>query len=139
MRNPADPRSVPEPAAKPTSAAGPASTSSLELALAHVLQLGTYTAVALIGIGVVLLIASGGSPLTGTPPFDLATIPGDIAAVRPAGFLWLGIAGVLATPAVRVGRALLGFARRGERRMVAVSAGVLVVIAVGVVVGVMAR
>jgi uncharacterized membrane protein len=113
--------------------------ASLEVALSHVLQLGTYVSVALIAVGSVLLLASGGSPIDGGPPFDLSSIPADIAALRPAGFLWLGILGVLATPALRVGRALLGFARRGEQRMVAVSALVLGVIAVGVVVGVMAR
>jgi uncharacterized membrane protein len=112
---------------------------NLEVALAHVLQLGTYGSVGLIGLGVVLLLAAGGSPLAAGPTFDLGAIPGDVAALRPAGFLWLGIVGVLATPALRVGRALLGFARRGERRMVAISASVLAVIAVGVIVGVMAR
>ena len=114
-------------------------TVNLEVALAHVLQLGTYGSVGLIGLGVVLLLAAGGSPLAAGPTFDLGAIPGDVAALRPAGFLWLGIVGVLATPALRVGRALLGFARRGERRMVAISASVLAVIAVGVIVGVMAR
>jgi uncharacterized membrane protein len=112
---------------------------SLEVALAHVLQLGTYASVALIALGSILQLASGASPIAGGPAFDLAAIPSDIAALRPAGFLWLGIVGVLFTPAVRVGRALLGFARRGEQRMMAISASVLVVIAIGVIVGVMAR
>ena len=113
--------------------------ASLELALAHVLQLGTYVSVALIGVGAVLLLAGGGSPTQGGPPLDLATLPADLLALRPAGFLWLGILGVIATPALRVARALLGFARRGEQRMVGVSVLVLAVIAVGVIVGVMAR
>ena len=115
------------------------SQPNLEVALAHVLQLGTYASVALIAIGSILLLRGGGSPLAGGPSFDLRAIPGDLVALRPAGFLWLGIAGVLATPALRVTRALLGFARRGERRMVAVSTSVLAVIVVGVLVGVMAR
>ena len=113
--------------------------ASLEVALAHVLELGTYAPVALITIGSGMLLAGGGSPTQGGPPLDLATLPADLAALRPGGFLWLGILGVLATPALRVGRALLGFARRGEQRMVAVSILVLTVIAVGVFVGVMAR
>lgn len=112
---------------------------NLEVALAHVLQLGTYASVALVAIGSVLLLASGGSPTAGGPALDLARLPGDLAALRPAGFLWLGILGVLSTPSLRVGRALLGFARRDERRMVAVSVLVLVVIAVGVFVGVTAH
>ena len=117
-------------------AAGP--TGSLEVAVAHVLQLGTYAAVALVAVGTLLLIAGGHSPLEGGPPLTVDGILGDIAALQPAGFLWLGILGVLATPALRVLRALLGFARRGERGMVGTSVAVLVVIAVGVVVGVMA-
>jgi uncharacterized membrane protein len=95
--------------------------------------------VGLIGIGSLLLLAGGGSPIQGGPPLDLATLPADLLALRPAGFLWLGIVGVLATPGLRVARALLGFWRRGEQRMVAVSVLVLAVIAVGVIVGVMAR
>jgi uncharacterized membrane protein len=121
-------------------AAGPGEPpASLEVALAHVLQLGTYASVGLIAIGAILLLAGGGSPIQGGPPFDLATLPADILALRPAGLLWLGIVGVLATPGLRVARALLGFARRGEQRMVVVSLLVLAVIAVGVIVGVMAR
>ncbi len=111
--------------------------ASLEVALAHVLQLGTYASVALIGVGSVLLLAAGGSPTQGGPPLDLGRLPADIAGLRPEGFLWLGIVGVIATPALRVARAMLGFARRGERRMVGVSVLVLAVIAVGVIVGVM--
>ena len=116
-----------------------AAPPALEVALAHVLQVGTYVSVALIAIGATLLLAGGGSPTEGGPPLDLATLPADLVTLRPSGFLWLGILGVLATPALRVARALLGFARRGEQRMVAVSALVLAVIAVGIFVGVMAR
>jgi uncharacterized membrane protein len=130
-----DPR--PAVAGVPDTPAAP--PASLEVALAHVLQLGTYASVALIGLGSILLLAGGGSPTQGGPPLDLTTLTADLIALRPAGFLWLGILGVLATPALRVARALLGFARRGEQRMVAVSILVLAVIAVGVIVGVMAR
>jgi uncharacterized membrane protein len=100
---------------------------------------GTYISVALIAVGSILLLASGGSLLAPGPPLDLTQLPGDLLALRPAGFLWLGIIGVMATPALRVGRALLGFLRRDERRMAAVSGLVLGVILVGVIVGVMAR
>ncbi len=132
---PQAPRGSPSPPAEiPELSAPPA---SLEVALAHVLQLGTYASVALIALGAILLIAGGGSPTRGGPPLDLGRLPGDLTALRPEGFLWLGIIGVLATPALRVARAMLGFARRGEQRMVAIAALVLAVIAVGVFVGVM--
>jgi uncharacterized membrane protein len=116
-----------------------ASPASLEVALAHVLQLGTYISVGLIAAGSILLLGGGGSPIDVGPPLDLARLPDDVVALRPAGFLWLGILGVLATPGLRVARALLGFLRRGESRMVAISSLVLAVIAVGVVVGVTAH
>jgi uncharacterized membrane protein len=119
-----------------TAAAAPEGT--LEVALAHVLQVGTYVSIGLVAIGSVLLLAGGGSPLQGAPPLSVATLAADLAAFRPAGFLWLGIVGVLATPALRVLRAGLGFYRRGERAMALVSVLVLAVIAIGVVVGVMA-
>lgn len=122
-----------------TPARGTAGPNSLETAVAHVLQLGTYASISLVAVGVVLLLAAGGSPIQGGPPLTIDTLPADILALRPAGFLWLGILGVLATPGLRVVRALLGFARRGEQRMVLTSALVLGVIAVGVVVGLMAR
>jgi uncharacterized membrane protein len=112
--------------------AGP---GTLEAALAHVLQLGTYASVALIGVGSVVLLAGGGSPLGGGPAFAPERIVPDMLALRPAGFLWLGIVGVLATPGLRVLRALIGFWRRGEQRMAVVAALVLVVVAVGVVAG----
>ena len=108
---------------------------SLEVALAHVLQLGTYISVGLIAVGTILQVGSGGSPIAGGPPFAIERLLADLVALRPEGFLWLGIVGVLATPGLRVTRALLGFWRRGEQRMASVSALVLVVIAVGVVVG----
>jgi uncharacterized membrane protein len=126
-------------APRESQASSATATASLEVALAHVLQVGTYASVALIGVGALLLLAAGGSPVDGGPPLDLATLPSDLLELRPAGFLWLGILGVVATPALRVARALLGFTRRGERRMAVVSMLVLAVIAVGVIVGVMAR
>lgn len=121
------------------SAPTPLGPNSLETAVAHVLQLGTYASIALVAVGVVLLLAEGGSPTQGGPPLTIDTLAADLLALRPQGFLWLGILGVLATPGLRVIRAMLGFARRGEQRMVATSALVLGVIAVGVIVGLMAR
>ena len=128
----------PTPIAGPPPGAGAApgaAPGALEVALAHVLQLGTYVSVALIGVGSVLLLAAGGSPIAGGPPFVLDRIVPDVLALRPAGFLWLGIVGVLATPGLRVLRALFGFWRRGEQRMALVALVVLVVVAVGVVAG----
>jgi len=110
----------------------------LETALAHVLQVGTYVSIGLVLVGSVLLFAEGVSPLAGGPALSLDRLAGDLLALRPAGFLWLGILGVLSTPGLRVLRALIGFLRLGERSMALVAVLVLAVIAIGVFVGVMA-
>jgi len=110
----------------------------LEASIARLLTIGTYVSVAFIAIGVVALFATGVSPLDAAPAFDLGRLPGDLVALRPAGFLWLGIIGVIATPASRVAAALVGYARSGERPMMLVSVLVLIVIAVGVATGVAA-
>ncbi|HUQ44164.1 MAG TPA: DUF1634 domain-containing protein [Candidatus Limnocylindria bacterium] len=123
----------------PAAPAGPAGEGSLEVALAHVLQLGTYLSIGLVALGSVLLVAQGGSPTAGGPPLSIDGVVADLAALRPAGFLWIGIIGVLATPGLRVVRAMLGFLRREERRMATVALLVLGVIGVGVISGVMAR
>jgi uncharacterized membrane protein len=112
--------------------------ADLEPALARVLQVGTYISIALVLVGTVLLLAGGVSPLAASPAFQLERLVRDILAGRPAGFLWLGIVGICLTPALRVVGALIGFWRRGERRMVAVALLILAVIAAGVVTGLLA-
>jgi len=107
----------------------------LEATIARLLSIGTYASIGLIVVGVVLLLVAGTSPLDTAPAFDLGRIPADLVALRPTAFLWLGIIGLLATPAARVTAALVGYARSGERRMVVVALLILVVIAMGVAVG----
>jgi uncharacterized membrane protein len=93
----------------------------------------TYIAVALLAVGVALMLASGISPLDGAPPFDLSAIPADIAALQPAGFLWLGLLAVLVAPIARVVVAGIGYGLDREWVMVLVAIAILAVIAVGVV------
>jgi uncharacterized membrane protein len=114
----------------------PAETrGGLESALGRVLAIGTYASMALVTIGLVLLVAGGGSPLNAGPPLDLGTLGADLLAGRPAGFLWVGILGVICTPALRVTGALVGFWRGGERRMALIALLILVVVGLGVVAG----
>jgi len=101
--------------------------------MARILLIGTYLSVALIGIGVLLMVATGVSPLDAAPPFDPARLASEIVAGDPEGFLWLGIIAVIATPSVRVAASLVGYLRDGERAMAFVSVGILVVIATSVV------
>jgi uncharacterized membrane protein len=104
----------------------------LERSIARLLTVGTYASIALLAIGFALMLATGVSPLTGTPAFDPASIPADVLALRPLGFLWLGLIVIVATPSARVAAALVGYARSGDRRMVVVSIAILVVIALSV-------
>ena len=108
----------------------------LERTIAHLLTGGTYLSIGLMSIGVVLMLVDGISPLAVAPPFDPSTILADIVALRPVGFLWLGLLVILATPLVRVGASGIGFAAAGERRMAIVAVAILTVIAVGVFLGV---
>ena len=111
------------------------SAADLEPALARVLQAGTYVSISLVAVGTVLLLGGGISPLGGGPVLRVDRVLSDIAAGRPEGFLWLGILGICATPALRVVGALIGFWRRGERDMVAVALLILSVVGAGVVTG----
>jgi uncharacterized membrane protein len=108
---------------------------SLESSIARLLTAGTYVSIALIAVGVGLLTIAGTSPLESAPAFDLGRLGSDLVGLRPAGFLWLGIIGIIATPAARVVAALVGYARAGERAMVAVAALILAVIVLGVLSG----
>ena len=92
----------------------------------------TYAAVGLLLAGVLLMAAGGISPLDPGPRLDLESLPAKIAALDPAGFLWLGLLAVIATPLSRVVAAAIGFGRAGDRSMVVVAVGILVVIALGV-------
>ena len=111
---------------------------ALEPALARVLQAGTYLSIGLVAVGFVLLIAGGGSPLGGGPPLSLSRLRAEVVALRPEGFLWLGILGIVLTPALRVVTAMLGFWRRGERAMAGIAILILAVVAAGVVSGLLA-
>ena len=126
--------SPPAPSAAPTR---DHATASLELAIARLLSVGTYLSVGLLAIGVALMAISGRSPLdTGVPGFDLGRLPADLVAMRPEGALWLGLVCLLATPSARVTASLIGYLRRGERSMAVVAGAILLVVAVGVVAGI---
>ena len=119
------------------SGAGTATSRSarVDRSIARILRVGTLVSIGLLAVGVALLAVAGGSPLERTlPGLDPARIPADILALRPEGFLWLGLLAMLATPLVRVAAAVVGFLGAGERRMAGLGAAVLIVIALAVVV-----
>lgn len=114
---------------------GPGSRGALESRIARLLMLGTYASVGLIAVGAVLIVVTGRGPLDGAPGFEPGRIVDDLRTLQPAGFLWLGIIVVLATPLARVATALAGYLRAGEREMALVAALILAVVALGVVAG----
>jgi uncharacterized membrane protein len=117
--------------------AGPRHSQTLDLdrAVGRLLTLGTYTAILLIAIGTVLMFREQIAPLAGGPPLEPGLIADDIAHLRPAGFMWLGLLTLLATPIARVLVSLFGYVSRGERTMAIVSVLILVVLAASVVLG----
>jgi len=73
--------------------------SRLERTVGFVLAVGSAVSVGLLTLGIVAMGASQIGPLTDPfPRFDLARIPADLAAIEPAGFLWLGLLAVILTP-----------------------------------------
>jgi len=105
---------------------------TFEWRLGRLLIAVTYVAVTLLTIGVVLLLAAGISPLAGGPPLDLAQLVDDVLTLQPAGFLWLGLLAVIATPLSRVVGAAVGFVQRGEPLMAVISLAILGVIALSI-------
>ncbi len=112
----------------------------LDRAIARLLTSGTYLSVALLVAGVALMAATGRSPLEGTAPsLDLGQMAADVLALRPLGFLWLGLLAAIATPLARVAVSLVGYVRGGETRMALTAAAILVVVAAAVVLGLAAE
>jgi uncharacterized membrane protein len=120
---------TPNPTGEPVAAPLP----RLERSIVRLLTGGTYLAIVLLGIGFGLMLVQGISPLSPAPPFDPRQIPADILALRPTGFLWLGLIVVIATPASRVVASLVGYLATGERRMALVAVAILVVIGLSVI------
>lgn len=119
----------------PSGTPGPsASLLALDVAVGRLLRLGTVSAVAIMAVGVVLMTVHGIAPTERPfPMFDPARIPENILALRPEGFLWLGLAAVMLTPVSRVTASLVGYVRAADRTMALISVAILAVIAVSVV------
>ena len=109
--------------------------ADLDRTVGRLLTIGTNAAVLLLAIGCVLLFAYRLDPLAGGPPLEPGLIIDDIVHLQPAGFIWLGLLVLLATPVMRVVVSLRGFIIRGERTMSIVAALILVVIALSIVLG----
>jgi uncharacterized membrane protein len=106
----------------------------MEAAIGRVLLVGTWIAMALLAVGVLLTLTSGVDPLSHgpIPPFSLAAIPPAVAALRPAGFLWAGVTLLIALPIGRVIVGGIGFLAARDWRLALISLLVLVVVLVSV-------
>jgi uncharacterized membrane protein len=113
----------------------PVDPAAVESVIGRVLVVGTYVAMLFILIGVLGMLVDSINPMSHAilAPFDLAAIPGDILALRPVGFLWLGILTVIALPIGRVIFAGISLLAAGERRLALVSLGVLLVVITSIV------
>ena len=121
----------------PVASANAAVAEPLERAIARLLTGGTYVSVAVLAVGTAMMLASGVQPLGAAPRFDLGQVGDDLLHLRAAGFLWLGLVAVIATPASRVAASLVGYLRGGEPRMAIVAALILavIVLSVGLAIG----
>jgi uncharacterized membrane protein len=108
--------------------------AAVESIIGRMLVIGDYVAMVFILIGVLGMLANSINPMTAIVPtsFDLASIPADIVALRPEGFLWLGIVTVIALPIGRVVFAGVSLLAAGERRLALVAMGVLLVVLVSI-------
>lgn len=107
-----------------------------ERAIARVLTVGTLAGVALLVAGVVAMIAWKIDPLDRPwPVLDPGRLASDLRELKPAGPLWLGLAVVILTPAARVLSSVLIYTAEGDRRMAAVAAAILIVIALSAILG----
>jgi uncharacterized membrane protein len=109
-------------------------------AVGALLGLGTLAVVGLVLVGSVLMLAAGLRPMVDRgPALDPGTLIRDVIALRPEGFLWLGLLLTVTLPAARVALALLGFARARDLRAASVAVAVLCVLALSVAIALASR
>lgn len=112
------------------------SRPKIETTIGRLLGVATFVSIALLAIGAAGMAVSGVGPLDRPfPRFDLARLPGDMARLKLAGLLWLGLLAVILTPTLRVVASLIGFMSSGERRMAGVAVVVLAVIGLSAALG----
>jgi uncharacterized membrane protein len=108
--------------------------------VARLLAVGTVVVVLTVAAGTALVLLAGAAPVAEPgPALDPGRLPLDLAALRGDGVLWLGLLLSVGLPTARGALALAGFARRGERRLVAVSASTLAVLGLSVTLALLSR
>jgi uncharacterized membrane protein len=109
----------------------------MEIVIGNILRWGVIVAAAVGLVGMVMLVAAGGSAPEGFRHFsaDAATgLPAILAGVARGngrGVMEFGLALLLLTPIVRVALSLIAFARERDRTYVILTAVVLVLLLYG--------
>lgn len=115
-------------------------TDATVQAVGTLLGTGTLAVVGLVMVGTVLALAAGLRPLVDHgPALDPGTLLRDVVALRPEGFLWVGLLLTVTLPAARVALALLGFSRARDVRAAGVALAVLCVLALSVAIALVSR
>jgi uncharacterized membrane protein len=108
--------------------------------IARLLGAGTIAVVLVVAAGTLLVLLTGVVPVEQVgPALDPGRLVADLLALRPEAVLWVGLLLSIVLPTARVGLALVGFARRGERRLVVISASTLVVLGASVAAALVTR
>ncbi len=112
-----------------------ATAARLETIAARLLTWGTRVALLFVLAGVIGMATSGIDPMAAGafPPYSLTAIPGQLAALRPEGFIWAGLTVLVSLPLGRVIVSGAGFLAAHDRRLALVSVLVLLVICASVV------
>ncbi|MBI2183924.1 MAG: DUF1634 domain-containing protein [Thaumarchaeota archaeon] len=122
-----------------------------ELALSLVLRWGVISSAAVIVLGVLLMIFTGNSGYgagldmgrllfydeSNLPhrfyPTDLQTILSGLLSLKPFAVIDLGLVMLVGTPVMRVGISILLFGLEGDRKYVAITTLVFLILIIGVV------
>jgi uncharacterized membrane protein len=136
------------PGETPSSGAAPELPPSTYAQMALVLRLGLTVAIVLLAAAIAATVAQSPGSTSGywiaTNPLVRRLNPEQLASGllsgEPTAYLTLGVYALIATPVVRVLAGLGAFAHHGDRRMTALTAGVLALLLLGLfVVGPLVR
>lgn len=134
------PPGQPGTAAETRPSAAPDVPDPLVESVARLLGVGTLVIVVAVALGTALILLAGRVPVAEPgPALDPGRVLRDLAGLRGEGVLWLGLLLSVGLPTARVALALAGFARRGERRLVAVSVSTLAVLGLSVTLALLTR
>ena len=105
----------------------------LNSVISRVLIVGLLAAVVLLVVGAILTIVRPGAAVVHST--SVGTIPGELGALQPGGFLQLGLLVLLLTPFARVVALGIAFGRRRQWPFTAISVVVAALLILGAALG----